>query len=389
MAGTRRPEPAERDERLMLRALELAERGRGRTSPNPMVGAVVASGAETIGEGYHEFAGGPHAEINALERASGDPAGATMYVTLEPCAHQGRTPPCAEKLVAAAISRVVIAMDDPNPLVNGAGVRFLRENGIEVVSGIYSDIAMRLNEAYVKWVTTGRPFVTLKMAMSLDGKVATRTGESKWISSEASREDVHRIRAAGDAIMVGIGTVVHDDPQLTVRLTGEQNAPLRVIVDSLARTPCGSRVTNVAEAPTLVAVSDSAPEESVAALQETGVEVVRIGDAGKVDLVGLIELLGSRDVTSVLVEGGPELTRAMWEAGLVDKMVFYFAPKVIAGCQAPGPVGGAGVERIEDAGELSIDAICEVGPDFKVIAYPKGAEGVYRDYRGKRKGRRA
>lgn len=372
VAGIRRPEPAERDERFMLRALELAEKGRGRTSPNPMVGAVIASGTETIGEGFHEFAGGPHAEINALESASADPAGATMYVTLEPCAHHGRTPPCAEKLVDAGISRVVISMADPNPLVNGAGARFLRENGIEVVSGIYSDIARRLNEAYAKWVTTGRPFVTLKMAMSLDGKVATRTGESKWISSEASREDVHRTRAASDAIMVGIGTVAHDNPQLTVRLAGEQSAPLRVVVDSLARTPLGCRVTDVAEAPTLVAVSNAAPEESVAALSELGAEVVRLEDAGKVDLRGLLELLGSRDVTSVLVEGGPELTRAMWEAGLVDKMVFYFAPRVIAGCRAPGPVGGAGVARIEDAEELLIDTVCEVGPDFKVTAYPKG-----------------
>lgn len=370
IAGSRVPEPSRPEERIMLRALELAEKGRGSTSPNPMVGAVLARGGEVIGEGYHHFAGGPHAEVNALENSTEDPAGATLYVTLEPCAHQGRTPPCASRLVESKIARVFIAARDPNPLVSGKGESFLRDNGVEVIKGPYSKLALRLNEAYLRWVTTGLPFVTMKMAMSLDGKVATRTGESKWISSEASRADVHTMRAESDAVMVGIGTVVQDDPQLTVRTAEGRNNPLRVVVDSLARTPVESNVADTGIAKTLIAVSGSAPEESVRGLESRGVEVVRLDDRGKVDLLGLMELLGARGLTCLLVEGGPELTRAMWESRLVDKLVFYFAPKVIAGCGAPGPIGGAGVACIEDAGPLVIDAIFEMGPDFKVIAYP-------------------
>lgn len=355
----------------MLRALELAEKGRGSTSPNPMVGAVIARGGEVIGEGYHHYAGGNHAEVDALENSVGDPAGATLYVTLEPCAHRGRTPSCAGRLVESKIAKVVMAVRDPNPLVGGKGESFLRDNGVEVIDGPYGELALRLNEAYFRWVTTGLPFVTMKMAMSLDGKAATRTGESRWISSEASRADVHSMRAESDAVMVGIGTVVQDDPQLTARTADGRPNPLRVVVDSLARTPVDSNVTDTVNAKTLIAVSDSAPVESVRSLEARGVEVVRLDDAGKVDLSGLLELLGGRGVTSLQVEGGPELTRAMWELRLVDKLVFYFAPKVIAGCSAPGPIGGAGVACIEDAGPLVIYAIFEMGPDFKVIAYPE------------------
>jgi diaminohydroxyphosphoribosylaminopyrimidine deaminase/5-amino-6-(5-phosphoribosylamino)uracil reductase len=372
IAGLRKPEPATDEERLMLRALELAEKGRGSTSPNPMVGAVIGRGGEVLGEGYHEVMGGPHAEVNALANVAGDPAGATMYVTLEPCAYQGRTPPCADRVVDSGIVKVVMAIEDPNPLVSGKGERFLRDRGVEVTIGPYSEIALRQNEAYLKWVTEGLPFVTLKMAMSLDGKVATRTGDSKWISSGISRADVHRIRAVSDAVMVGIGTVVQDNPQLTVRTGEERPNPLRVVVDSLARTPLESEIAHPNEAPTIIAVTDSAPEDSAKALVAQGVEVVRLDDDGKVDLKGLLELLGGRGVTSLLVEGGPELTRAMWEAGLVDKLVFYFAPKVIAGCNAPGPIGGTGVSCIEDADSLAIDAVYVMGPDFKVVAYPGG-----------------
>lgn len=371
IAGTRKPRAASPDERFMLRALELAERGRGRTSPNPVVGAVVVAGGEVVGEGYHRMVGGPHAEVHALEDA-GDARGATLYVTLEPCAHQGRTPPCADMLAAAGLARVVMAVRDPNPLVSGRGETRLREGGVEVAIGPYSELALRQNEAYVKWVTTGLPFLTLKMALSLDGKVATRTGESKWISSEESRRDVQAMRAASDAIMVGIGTVMKDNPRLTVRSEDVGRVPLRVIVDSLARIPAESNVADTAAAPTLIAVSETAPGSSVKALRERGVEVVTLDRDGRVDLVALLAELGERGVANLQVEGGPELNRALWDGGVVDKMVFYFAPRIIGGFDAPGPVGGSGISFMDEAATVTVDSVTRVGVDFKVVAYPGG-----------------
>ena len=372
IAGMRPPTAGSVDERMMLRALELAEKGRGMTSPNPVVGAVVARGDEVISEGYHERVGGPHAEINALDSAEGGLGGATMYVTLEPCAHQGRTPPCAPRVADSGIEKVVMAIRDPNPLVAGGGEALLKERGVEVQVGLYGRFALRQNEEYLKWVRTRRPFVTLKMATSLDGKAATRTGDSKWISSEVSRADVQHTRAASDAVMVGIGTVMSDNPRLNVRDVEGARQPLRVVVDSLARTPVEGNIADSSMAPTLLAVSENATGENIRALEARGVEVVKLGDAGKVDLGALLELLGERGVTSLLVEGGPELTLAMWEGGLVDKFVFYFAPKIVGGREAPGPVGGTGVDCMEEAGPVTIDAVFEMGPDFKVIAYPGG-----------------
>jgi len=372
IAGMRPPDAGSVDERMMMRALELAEKGRGMTSPNPVVGAVIARGDQVISEGYHERVGGPHAEINALDSAPGGLRGATMYVTLEPCSHQGRTPPCAPRVADSGIERVVIAVRDPNPQVAGGGEALLKDHGVEVSVGLFGRFALRQNEEYLKWVRTRRPFVTLKMAMSLDGKVATRTGDSKWISSEISRADVQRARAASDAVMVGIGTVMSDNPRLNVRDLEGVRQPLRVVVDSFARTPVGSNVADSSMAPTLLAVSENAPEESIRALEATGVELMRLDDAGKVDLGALLELLGERGVTSLLVEGGPELARGMWQAGLVDKFVFYFAPKIVGGCEAPGPVGGTGVACMKEAGPLTIDAAFEMGPDLKVVAYPGG-----------------
>jgi diaminohydroxyphosphoribosylaminopyrimidine deaminase/5-amino-6-(5-phosphoribosylamino)uracil reductase len=372
IAGVRKPKPSDDDQRHMLRALQLAEGGRGLTSPNPLVGAVVVKDGQVIGEGFHQVAGGPHAEVNALQGAKEGVSGATVFVTLEPCSHRGRTPPCADLLVESKIARVVMAIRDPNPHESGAGERLLAESGLQVEFGPYPEIALRQNEGYLKWITTGMPFVTLKMAMSFDGKVATRTGESKWISSKASRADTHLMRAASDAIMVGIGTVVHDDPYLTARTGHQAPNPTRVIVDSLGRTPPDSHVADTGEADTVVAVSGSAPDESVRALAAQGAEVVLMDDGGKVDLRGLLQLLGDRGVLNLLVEGGPELARAMWEERLVDKLVFYFAPKIIGGCGAPGPVGGSGVDSIDRAYSLTIDAVFVMGPDIKAVAYPGG-----------------
>ena len=369
-AGAKKTSEPSRDERYMARALELAEMGRGRTSPNPMVGAVIVNEDRVVGEGYHEMAGGPHAEVNGIEDAGGGAPGATMYVTLEPCTHTGRTPSCAARLVEAGIKRVVIALRDPNPNVSGGGERFLEEHGVEVEDGVLEDAARRQNEAYLKWVTAGRPFVTLKMAMSLDGKVATRTGDSMWISSEESREDVHGMRSESDAVMVGVGTVLADDPRLTVRMGGNVGGVLRVVADSRARTPVGSRVADVSEVPTLVAVAGNAPGERVKALEDRGVEVVRSGEGGSVDLGALLELLAGRDITSVMLEGGPTMAAAMWERGLVDRLVFYYAPMIIGGSEAPGPIGGEGHVTIAEANRLTIDTVSESGSDMKVVAYP-------------------
>lgn len=372
IAGLPKPLPGSDDELHMLRALELAELGRGTTSPNPMVGAVVVSGGKVVGEGFHQRVGGPHAEVRAVEEAGDRVKGATIYLTLEPCSHHGRTPPCAPLLVEAAPARVVIAMKDPNPLVAGAGMRVLSEADIEVAMGPYRDIAVRQNEPYIKWITTGRPFVTLKMAMSLDGKVATRTGESRWVTSDASRSDVHRMRAESDAVMVGVGTVLADDPQLTARGVRAARQPLRVVADSLARTPLQSKLADTSEGPTVVAVTAHAAATDRGALEKKGVEILEAGAAERVELDVLLEALGRRGLTSVLAEGGPTMAASLWEAGLVDRLVLYLAPKVIGGSSAPGPVAGEGVETMSLVRGVEIFTVQAIGSDLKITAYPSG-----------------
>ncbi|MCJ7653402.1 MAG: bifunctional diaminohydroxyphosphoribosylaminopyrimidine deaminase/5-amino-6-(5-phosphoribosylamino)uracil reductase RibD [Actinobacteria bacterium] len=366
-----KPEPESEDERFMMRALELAENARGRTGPNPMVGAVVVFEGKIVGEGYHEVLGGPHAEVNAL-RVAGDKAkGATMHVTLEPCAHQGRTPPCVNDIVDARVSKVVMALRDPNPLVDGRGAEYLSEHGIIVEQGPYEEIARRQNEAYLKRIASGLPFVTLKMAVSLDGKMATRTGDSRWITSDESRSGVHLMRSWSDAIMVGIGTVLSDDPRLTVRMGKERaRSPLRVVVDSTARTPIESRVAETSEAPTLVAVAGKAPSERRRALEENGLEVVQVGSGDRVDLRSLLELLSQREMANLLVEGGGDLAYGLWKERLVDKLVFFLAPRIIGGREAPGPIGGEGAPTVEESWTVSIDGVFRSGPDIRVIAYP-------------------
>ena len=371
IARTRKPEPESEDERFMLRALELAEKGRGRTGPNPLVGAAVVSDGNILGEGYHEMLGGPHAEVNALNSAGSKAEGAVLYVTLEPCAHRGRTTPCVNEIVGAGIVRVVMACRDPNPLVDGRGEEYLRGHGVVVEQGPYEEIARRQNEAYLKRITSGMPFVTLKMAMSLDGKTATRTGDSRWITSEESRADVHLMRSWSDAIMVGIGTVLADDPRLTVRLGKDRDiSPLRVVVDGMARTPVNSHIADTSEAPTLVAVAGGAPEDSRRALEENGVEVVEVGSDDRVELRLLLELLSEREIANLLVEGGGELAGGLWGDGLVDKLVFFFAPMIIGGGEAPGSIGGEGAQTVEESLKVSIDGVFRIGPDIKVVAYP-------------------
>jgi len=362
------------DQEFMRRALELAALGRGKTSPNPLVGAVVVKDGVIVGEGYHKKAGTPHAEVIALQEAGARAKGADLYVNLEPCCHYGRTPPCTKAIIEAGVKRVVVACEDPNPLVAGKGIEILRQAGIAVEVGVLEEEARRLNEVFFKFITTRRPFVTLKVAMSLDGKIATFTGDSKWITGEQARRYAHQMRAEHDAVMVGIGTVLADDPLLTVRLPGESKQPWRVIVDSRLRIPLESRIALTSDKfPTIVAtVQHQGSRERKKLLEERGIEVWELpADHGRVDLDALLEELGRKEITSVLLEGGAMLNASALEAGVVDKFVIFVAPKIIGGSRAPGPIGGPGVERIEDAWLVSDLEFSRVGEDLMITCYPR------------------
>ena len=363
------------DEDFMREALLLAKNARGRTSPNPLVGALLVREGRVVGAGWHRKAGTPHAEVHALAMAGDLARGATAYVTLEPCSHHGRTGPCAEALVKAGVRRVVTAMLDPNPLVVGRGKALLEAAGVEVTVGVLAEEARLLNEAYLKWVTEKLPFVTLKTAMTLDGKIATAAGKSQWITGEAARRRVHEMRDVTDAIVVGIGTVLSDDPSLTTRLAdGTGKNPLRVIIDSRARTPLGAKVARDGVAKTLVAVTCDAPEERCAALQAAGVEVVCAGAGERVDLLSLMRLLAARDITSVFVEGGGTLNFSLFAAGLVDKVHAFIAPKIVGGADALTSVEGAGFAELADAVELKNLTMERLGDDLLLTGYAaKGA----------------
>ena len=337
----------------MRRALELAARARGRTSPNPMVGAVLVKDGRIVGEGFHPRAGEPHAEIFALRQAGEAARGATLYVTLEPCCHYGRTPPCTQAIIAAGVAEVHMAMLDPNPRVAGKGKAELEAAGIRTVVGECEEEARTLNEAFVHWITTGRPFVVAKFAMSLDGKIATRTGDARWISSPEARRRVHELRDQVDAILVGAGTVIADNPQLTTRLDKpDVRHPLRVILDSRGRIPLHARVFQPdLPGQTLVATTEASPPAYRDALQARGVEVLVLpADAdGRVDLDALLVALGQREVTSLLVEGGSTVLGAFFARGRVNKVLAFIAPLILGGERAPSPVGGTGVARVAEA----------------------------------------
>lgn len=365
----------QKDEDFMREALLLAANARGRTAPNPLVGAVLVREGRVVGAGWHRKAGTPHAEVHALAMAGELARGATAYVTLEPCSHHGRTEPCAEALVQAGVKRVVAAMLDPNPLVAGKGKAMLEAAGVEVTVGVLAEEASRLNETYIKWVTQRLPFVTLKTAMTLDGKIATAAGQSQWITGEAARRRVHEMRDVTDAIVVGIGTVLADDPSLTTRLAdGTGRNPVRVIVDSRARTPLASKVVSDGAAKTLVAVTSAAPEERCAALEAAGVEVVRMGEGERVDLAALMRHLAARDITAVFVEGGGTLNFSLLAAGLVDKVHAFIAPKIVGGKEALTPVEGAGFAGLADAVVLTGLTAEQVAADILLTGYvAKGA----------------
>ncbi len=367
----------------MREALDLARRGAGTASPNPMVGAIVVAGDRIVGEGYHARPGSPHAEVLALQGAAAAARGATLYVTLEPCAHWGRTPPCADAIIGAGVRRVVAAIEDPDPQVSGRGLRRLAEAGIETSVGTAADAARRLNEAYVKHRTTGLPFVTAKWAMSLDGRIATRAGDARWISGAASRALVHELRAAADAVLVGIGTVLRDDPQLTARdlLFGRRidHQPTRIVLDSTLRIPPSARALARDSARVIVATTGRSRPEARRVLEGLGAEViVADGPDGRVDLKGLLGGLGRRGTMSLLVEGGGTVQGACVDAGLVDKVLAFVAPMILGG-PAPGPVEGRGVEKIAQARRLTQVSIRQVDQDLVIEGYlppPLRGEGL-------------
>jgi diaminohydroxyphosphoribosylaminopyrimidine deaminase/5-amino-6-(5-phosphoribosylamino)uracil reductase len=344
------------DEAYLARAMELAERGAGRVSPNPVVGAVIARDGSVLGEGWHKEYGGPHAEVNAIADAgAADLSGATLYVSLEPCCHHGRQPPCTDAILEAGIRRVVVAGDDPSSKAAGRGLGILRDEGVDVdvAGGELSSRARLQNQAFRKHARTGRPLVVFKSAMSLDGKVATHAGDSKWISSEGSRQTAHRWRAALDAVAVGIGTALSDDPQLTARTDGVHRQPLRVVFDSTARLPMDSKlVADVREVPLVVVVSRAAPRGATDALETAGVEViVATGQNEPARITSALDQLGALDppVTSLLLEGGPHLAGSFLDAGELDEVRLFVAPILLGGRTARDPLEGEGVERVADA----------------------------------------
>jgi diaminohydroxyphosphoribosylaminopyrimidine deaminase / 5-amino-6-(5-phosphoribosylamino)uracil reductase len=352
----------------MQRALDLAARARGLTSPNPMVGAVLVRDGRMIAEGYHRAAGEPHAEVEALTAAGADARGATLYVTLEPCVHHGRTPPCAPAVIAAGIRRVVVATTDPNPRVAGRGVTALREAGIEVVTGVLAAPAADLNRVFLTAMREGRPHVTLKAATTLDGKIADIHGTSKWITGDAARLEGRRLRSEADAIVVGIGTVLADDPALTVRLDGPwPRQPFRVVLDSKARTPVTAKlIQGEPHGLAIIAVGADAPEDRVRALEAAGARVVRCpGVDGRVSPAAVLTALVDLEVRGVLIEGGAEVAASFLDAALVDRVAMFLAPLLLGGTRAPSAIAGDGRE-LKRAVALEAVEVRRVGDDVLV-----------------------
>ncbi|MFS0690665.1 bifunctional diaminohydroxyphosphoribosylaminopyrimidine deaminase/5-amino-6-(5-phosphoribosylamino)uracil reductase RibD [Sporosarcina sp. 179-K 8C2 HS] len=351
-------------------ALQNAQAMKGQTDPNPLVGSVIVNENRIVGIGTHLKAGDPHAEIHAIRMAGEQAHGGTIYVTLEPCSHYGRTGPCAVAIVEAGIKTVVIATLDPNPVVAGNGVQILKDAGIEVVIGVLEEQSRQMNEVFNKFIVEQRPFITMKAGSTLDGKIATHTADSKWITSAEARHDVHVLRNQNMAILVGVNTVIEDDPELTTRIPNGRN-PIRVILDSSLRTPLNSKIVTDGQAETWIFTAKTYNEEAKKQLEERGILIFHTSGNRQVDPQDVVRILGEKLVSSVLIEGGGSIHAAFLEKQLVDKVEIYIAPKLVGGTQAPTFLEGAGVELMRDAVELENLSITQIGKDFKFTGYPK------------------
>lgn len=385
------------DETYMARALALAAQATGRTHPNPMVGAVVVKDGQIIGEGFHHKAGEAHAEVNALQQAGEAAKGATLYVTLEPCAHYGKTPPCAKRVIEAGLQRVVIGVVDPNPLVGGKGIQMLLDAGIEVTSGVLIDQCSKLIEGFLTFIKTGRPFVTLKSAMSLDGKIATRTGHSQWITNETARQDGHRLRATHDVILTGIGTVLSDNPSLNCRLQADSKLPEEnlqelkatplhqpdvVILDSLGRTPVDAKLFEQPNRDVYIFVSSACKDCQIKVLTNRGAKVIPVeSTVNGLDITLILKQLGELGFTSVLVEGGSHVIASFVEAKAFNKIVTYIGNTIIGGQAALGAVNGQGIDQLVEGVQLRFESAAILDNNIRLEAYVEEGSGanVYRN----------
>ncbi|MFH1784120.1 MAG: bifunctional diaminohydroxyphosphoribosylaminopyrimidine deaminase/5-amino-6-(5-phosphoribosylamino)uracil reductase RibD [bacterium] len=358
----------------MNMALELAAMGRGMVSPNPMVGCVIVKNGDISGRGFHRCCGKEHAEIHALRQAGRKARGATMFVTLEPCSHHGKTPPCTEEIIKAGIKQVVIAMRDPNPKVNGSGIKKLKSRGIRIQVGEMRDEARLLNESYIKYIKSAMPFVTVKAAMTLDGKIATRSGDSKWITNELSRKYVHELRSSSDAVLVGINTVLRDDPELTARDVRRRSkkGPIRIVVDDKLIIFPKARVLNT-KAPVIIATTKMADPRKREILKKKHITVLIVSHKnGKLNMKELFRRLAKVGISSVLVEGGGNINASVIEAGLADKVMFFIAPKIIGGANALTPVEGTGIEKLSRAISVKRLSLRKFGEDVLFEGYLSG-----------------
>ncbi|WP_079477874.1 bifunctional diaminohydroxyphosphoribosylaminopyrimidine deaminase/5-amino-6-(5-phosphoribosylamino)uracil reductase RibD [Halobacillus salinus] len=361
-----------REERYMALAIQMAKETVGQTSPNPAVAAIVVRDNQIVGMGVHVKAGEPHAEVHALSMAGEKAKGAEIYVTLEPCSHYGKTPPCSKAVIDAGIKRVIIASHDPNPKVAGKGVEWMKSEGLEVQEGVLKQEADALNETFFHYIEKKEPYVRLKIAMSLDGKIATASGESQWITGEAARLDGHAYRHQSDAILVGINTVLEDNPSLTTRIEGGGNHPVRVVLDTHLKTPPSSKLIQQQEAPTWIFVGSEVEEHKKEALSAyPHVSIIEQPDS-PLDVQEVLAYLGEQNITSLLVEGGGTVADAFVRAGKVDEVITYMAPKLIGGKEALTPVSGEGIRKLSEAAQFEFISTEQMGEDIKIVSRKKG-----------------
>ncbi|HJP18352.1 MAG TPA: bifunctional diaminohydroxyphosphoribosylaminopyrimidine deaminase/5-amino-6-(5-phosphoribosylamino)uracil reductase RibD [Nitrospinota bacterium] len=357
----------------MKKALRLAAKGKGRTSPNPMVGAVLVKNNKIVGKGYHKKVGLSHAEIEAIRNAGEKVKGSRLYLNLEPCSHYGRTPPCSDAIIKNRIKDVIIGMKDPNPLVAGKGIRKLKKAGINVMQGIMEKECREINEPYIKYITKKIPYVTLKAASSLDGRISTKTGESRWITGNPARNHVHKIRDEVDAVMIGINTVLRDDPVLTTRLKKKKDLmnPIRIILDSRLKIPLTAKLVQLKNGQkTIVATTVNAPLRKVKALGKIGVEVLKIREReSKVDMKDLMKKLRKMEISNIMIEGGAEVNASALQSGIVDKVIFFIAPIIIGGVNATSSIMGDGISFLKDAVSIKEISIKKTGRDFMLEGY--------------------